>query len=205
MRVLAVPGYGDTAKYWAAPVGQILDCPVAWLTWPGMWGAAPSDQPIASMLESLAAGVDDQTILVGHSLGCRIILSCLERIRPKAVVLTAPALGPLSFMTPDVLATWEAVGHRSSSRPDPVTSARVTLDVPFSFAQGIAQLRAPLLVPAGVECVLLSADDTRHNQVTRGLATGLVSEVDGPHRWWEDASSTDGVLAEIVRAAPDDI
>jgi len=200
MRVLAVPGFGDTAGYWSGSLADALGCAVATIEWPGLWGAAPCPRPIDTVISKIVASVDERTVLVGHSLGCRVLLSRLHRIRPRSVVLTAPALGPLSIMSADSVAAWRLVGTRPTRRPDPHTGHPVTLEIPYSFAEGIALLPAPSPIPAQVATVLLSAD-VKHNPAARLLAVGPVVEVRGPHRWWEEDGSRSAVLQEIARRA----
>lgn len=203
MAVVTVPGFGDTALYWAEPVARVLGDPSpVQVGWPGLWGRPAAEVPVQHLVEAVAARTDGTSVLVGHSFGARVVCAAAALSRPAAVVLLAPALSVPSFLQPAAFARWQEQGLRPTERPDPSTGESVLFPVPFAFAQDALDLAStvmdPLPVPALMVC--MSSDDKQNEAtaalVAGGALAGPVRVVDGPHRFWEHPTA----LADVVHA-----
>lgn len=197
MRSFMIPGFGDTPKYWASQIESLFSETVM-LDWPGLWGSSePSDNPLERMLSSLEALLREKPgVLIAHSLGTRVALEASERFKVEGLVLIAPALGELSFMSEESLRSWEACGFRATHRPDFITGEDRVLEIPFSYAQAIKSFPMPK-APDVPLLVITMSEDHRQNGCTRELIDrGEILTVKGPHGWWKSPESS----AEIKEA-----
>jgi pimeloyl-ACP methyl ester carboxylesterase len=201
MRVVTVPGFADTSRYWSDAIGSVF--PVAEIVtveWPGLWGASESSTPVASMVAQVADLVDAGTVLVGHSFGARVVLAAAQVSTPAGLVLVAPALSELSFLSNGELDRWRGSGRRWTTRPDPVSGAVVELNVPVAFADdALVLVQSPLVLPAVPCCVVCLSDDVRQNTLTgRHFNHDAVVLLDGPHRFWEDPAAFTATGAAVA-------
>jgi hypothetical protein len=143
--------------------------------------------------------VSPGTVIVGHSPGGRVALAVAARTKPAAVILLAPALGPLSILTDASLESWKLKGCRQAVRPNPETGTAVTFQVPVSFAEDILELEAPTVPDVPVLTVCMTSDARQNACTFRLLAdfTETIVVVDGPHRFWEDQDAFRAVTRVI--------
>jgi hypothetical protein len=197
MNFVAVPGFGDTTKYWAECLEDIGT--VTSVEWPGVWDDRVVARPLGYVVEEVSRAADG-SVLIAHSAGCRAVLSGAQQTMPLGIILLAPALGSLSFLDEEAVAVWRRAGYRSTYRPDPVTDEIVELQIPVSYAEDLLDWQMPGGPSCPVLVVLLSSDEDQ-NGVSRALLSGdrtQISTISGPHRWWERADVCEQVDAAII-------
>ena len=206
MRIVALPGFGDNADYWAELIGQATDAQVTPIRWPGLWGAPEAaGDPIEWFVRAAVAAVDtavsvgEQVVVVGHSLGARLTLDVASRRPGIPVVLTAPALGELSVVTGERLDRWRRDGVRLTTRKSVTGDADVTVPIPVSYANGLVGRRVG---PAPKSASLVVMLSVRLNAATVAFypdtSTAQLTRVTGPHRWWELEAARGPVLVAVA-------
>ncbi len=203
--MLALPGYADTSRYWAAPLAEPLKANPVYLEWPGLWDEKPHPfHPVDMMLNETTARIDSTSIIVSHSFGARIALEAVTHKIPHALVLLAPTLGEMAFMEPESLIKWRETGWRTSIRPTATANGNMEIRVPISFAEDVIRLNPPI-APNIPTIAFLVSDDRGHNPITRQLFKGKPNiqmiEVEGPHDWWTDSKTSETILSAVAEWA----
>lgn len=201
MRVIAIPGFADTPRYWVGCLRSSLPGKTTHaLEWPGLWGRPSRTGPVRTMLEDVASLITDDSVLVAHSFGARVALAAAQTARPSGLVLLAPALSTPSFLAIGEIERWKDSGCRSTTRADPLTGGAITFAVPVAFAEDAAEMcLLPLSLPDLPMCVVCMSSDSRQNASTEQIFRAhAVRTLDGPHRFWENASALLAVTEAVA-------
>ena len=202
-RAVCLPGFGDTAAYWSDLFELWLLSPSFGIEWPGIWtSSATPEDPVEEFIRQAIEASSSDDVLVGHSMGARAAIEIAAAVRPRGLILLAPAVGPNpNFLASDKLNEWLSRGVRPTFRPDPHTGERRMLDVSSHYATGWLHRAQPDCSELGgipTLTVLMSDDHDANAAAEVVLAPhSVIINVEGPHRWWESREATSSVGVAI--------